>query len=293
MIPWWIAALFFSIGVAGYISVNQQFKLPAHILAVWRGFGVGVLMLPFVFSVAPPQTWKFYILAVLCGFCAGYYDNRAFLGSAKFGGGVISRLRSLSVIFASIFWWMVKPEEFLQLIQKPLILSGVIACLLGCVIAMFLIRKAKVDKEAFWFFFPSIIVAALSVIFAKFAIVEAELSRTIPYYIFIVSLVSGLMNLLIHCKNKKCDFSEDKMFSKKSMIGGLVVVMFMIIMMFFRNYSLAYVPNPAYVSVIGYSSVIWIILFNKFKGVKDETNVFGGMLFVVSAVSLILLSMFY
>ncbi len=208
MVQWWVSALFFGIGTAGYLSVNQQFKLPAHILAIWRGYGLGLLMLPLVLMTAPPVSWKFYTFVFINGLLSGYYDNRVFAGSQKFGGGSVSRIRSLSVIFASILWWAIYPSQFVELMERPFILIGIITCLLGCVATVFLIKKGEVDKEVLKMFALPIIAAAFIGVFNKSAMAEAELRNAIIYYIFIVSIVNGSANLLVYCKNSRCNFKN-------------------------------------------------------------------------------------
>ena len=64
-------------------------------------------------------------------------------------------------------------------------------------------------------------------------------------------------------------------------IGSITVV---------RNFAMAGTPNPGYVGAIGLGATVLVILFNRWQKVTDTSNILAGLIFVASAIMLILLT---
>ncbi len=126
---WYISAIFYSFMHASFSLINQKFKIPGAVLAIWRGFGVFVVLLPFAFFISPPTSILFYVFVCINGILSGLYDNKLFEMSAKFGGGKFLRLRPLSLITLIILWWIISPESFFYIWNNQPIFWGIIGTL--------------------------------------------------------------------------------------------------------------------------------------------------------------------
>ena len=289
LLPWWIAAIFFAFLSACFKLVNQQFKINPTVLMIWRGLGVAIVISPFLLFVSAPSHPLFYIIMIILGLLVAVADRLLFSAIAKFGAGPQSRLSPLAMVLTTLFWWILYPAKFLHLLGSPFILAGIILCLAACVMAVFILKKDKIDREVFLFILPIIILSSIIAILNKTAMSLAPFDQAVVYYIFIQSFVAGSMSLLIY-RIKHYQVGTRQVFSPSSIKAGMLIVLFLILSLICKNYSMVHTANPGYVQVINLSVPVWILLFNKIKGVQDKTNIWAGFIFVISAACLILLT---
>jgi hypothetical protein len=297
-IPWWGTSVLYSLCIAGAMLVNQQFNARPSAMMVWRGLGLATLAAPFLFFVTPPSNPKFYLLSFIMGCASAYYDNRIFTATSKFGAGIVSRVIPVAMTITFFGWFVFNPGDFGVLLETPLKFIGVIVCMLIAVAAIFIMKKNPISKDAILFLvIPVLLVAMLDVI-NKSAMVLIE-TKAVVYHICLASFVSGALNLLIYLRENKriADGTKrithpsmnDGIFTRRTMHAGICVVIVMFILMAAKGYSMQATPNPGYVSAIGYAAPLFILAFNKIKGVKDEASVTAGLVLVASIISMIVL----
>ena len=76
-------------------------------------------------------------------------------------------------------------------------------------------------------------------------------------------------------------------FTPHALKGGLIITLSMVLLMVTKNFAMYLTPNPAYVGLLTLFCPIWIALYNRLTGHTDKTNLWAGMLFVLSAAVLI------
>lgn len=172
---WYISAIFYSFMHASFSLINQKFKIPGAVLAIWRGFGVFVVLLPFAFFISPPTSILFYVFVCINGILSGLYDNKLFEMSAKFGGGKFLRLRPLSLITLIILWWIISPESFFYIWNNQPIFWGIIGTLALVLFAIFLIKKAPFSRDALISFLPIVAISTFVNIFNKMSMNQGSI----------------------------------------------------------------------------------------------------------------------
>ena len=75
---WIINGLVYGFFTALYTLVNQRNKINGYVLGIWRGFGIALLFLPFLFFL-PLQTSAYnWFLLIFQGWMIGIYDSHLF-----------------------------------------------------------------------------------------------------------------------------------------------------------------------------------------------------------------------
>ncbi len=288
---WPIYGLLTSFSMALFFLVNQHFHLKASTLMLWRGFGVAVIFLPLALLVPWPQDPVFYWLMVAQSIAVGVHDRFTIESSSRFGAGVTSRLLPIGVWLTFAIWLVLKPSYREDLFSNDLKAFGVIAALSVAVAAMLFIRKDYVSKQAIIYLAPAIFLLGIIDALNK-AVIDASghpIYGAIVYG-FLLGVGIGIVTIITRLviENRTIDIKE--MFDKKAIKGGLIISGIVLVVTINKGIAMFYTPNPAYVGLIILAAPIWIAGYNKITGHKDKSNLWAGMLFVLSAVLLVLLT---
>lgn len=288
---WWAHGLFSSFCGAGFLLVNQHFKMRASTLMLWRGFGVALAYLPLALTVPWPDKTVFYLLTITLGVIVSFFDKLCMESSAKYGAGVTSRLLPMGVWLTFLMYLITNPAHTQTLLQAPLRAAGIVAALAIGVGAISFLRKDAISKQALLFLAPALVMVGFIDLINKYAMAASPnpLSGAFVYG-FVMSLTIGVVTVIRRrfFEEKKVNIMQS--FERGVFKGGLLVVMFIVAGMINKNIAMFYTPNPAYVSVLALSSPLWIAFYNKLTGHRDKSNIWAGFLFVLSAALLIVLS---
>ena len=285
---WWQFGLFSSFMAAGFLLVNQHYKLRSSTLMLWRGFGVAAVFAPFMFYAGLPTDPMFYYAVVAQGIIVSIHDRLSIESTARFGAGITSRLLPVGIWITFVLWLFMKPAYRASLFDNPEKLLAVCVALFVAVIAMFFIRKDAISKEAALFLLPCVLFFGLIDIFNKTAMDAAGDAVSGAYaYGCLMSLVVGVCTVIFRrfSEHKKVAFAEA--FQGRALKCGLILIIFMVTAMFAKNIAMFGTANPAYVGLLALSCPIWIAGYNRVVGHQDKTNLWAGMLFVLSAALLI------
>ena len=285
---WWHYGLFTSFMAAGFLLANQHYKLNAGTLMLWRGFGVALAFLPFMLLSQQPTDPTFYYAVIAQGLIVSIVDRITITSASRFGAGITSRLLPIGVWVTFVIWLVMKPAYFYSLTHDMTKLAAVTGAIVVAVVAMFFMRRDTVSKEALMFLLPNIFLFGVIDVLNKTAIDASGDPVTGAYaYGFWLSLIVGVCTLLSRriLGQKKLNLHEA--FEPRTIKCGLMMVAFMLLAMFSKNLGMFKAANPAYIGLLTLSTPIWIAFYNRFTGHKDKSNLWAGMLFVLSAAVLI------
>ena len=154
---------------------------------------------------------------------------------------------------------------------------------LVAVVAVFFLRKDAISKEAALYLLPFIALSGVLDVFNKVAmhLTEAPIAGALSYG-FWLSLACGVGTLgLRFLEGRAINLAEA--FTPHALKGGLVLALSMVLLMISKNFAMYLTPNPAYVGVLTLFCPIWVALYNRLTHHKDTTNLWAGLLFVLSA----------
>lgn len=259
---WWLVSVFASFVFAMYIFANQIFKLKGSLMMIYRGIGAALILLPFCFFITGVDNNLFYGLCIIQGFLIAYLDNRLFNAASRFGAEITSVIQPLSVLLGFVMWFIIVPEQFFKLAEHPLKLVLIVVAMIGIVTSVVLFRKNRLSRLAFLYLLPAMLTVTVLDLLGKILmnIGSDNILGAIFYYSLITSAVAGAINMVAFLKQGH-DFKE-VVAPRNLFLAGIPMIMLIMGMYVFKNYSLYLSDNPAYVMAIIYSYPVWIFVAN-------------------------------
>ena len=71
---WVIDSLVYGFFTAIYTLFNQHYKLNGYVLGIWRGFGISLVFMPFLYFFPVPESAYYWFLLIFQGLLIGVYD---------------------------------------------------------------------------------------------------------------------------------------------------------------------------------------------------------------------------
>jgi hypothetical protein len=279
---------------AGFYLVNQYFKMPGHLVTFWMRVMIVLGMAPIMTQLPMPKDPLFYgfvFLSVLFGTTA---DIRAMNASRLYGGGVVSRVMPLSVWGAFFIWLFAAPETIGGYLAHPLNSLGILSALAVCVYFSMRLNKTEVNKQAFAAMLPALIgYAAANVVNKKamaFGLDAGHLAGAVYGYMFWQSAMAVPIVGAYCAWRAKRDVGTAPVNGRLLAVAALLVALAWFCHMIYKNYAMAYTPNPAYMAAIGLLAPVFVTLFYKMTGHREENDVASGFGVVLSALALAVLT---
>lgn len=289
-----ICALAGSIAEAGFRIVNQQFKVDPPVLAIYRGLGSALLILPFLIFIPYPTSPLFYILVCINGCIASVSTRKSMELVNHHGANITSKLLTLPPVLVAIIWWVIRPVQFANFVTtEPYQAAGAIFCLLGMIFTIFALGHNKKTHAAVIAGIPLFICYVLQTFLCFFAIKEVSLVQGMFYYVFLQGLIIGIINYYIHVHHLHVKLKDDLLltiFDKKVLKAGLLFVLAILAARFTVNAAMKLLPNPSWVVLISNLQIIWIYLASRTLHVKNVISPTKGVILAIYAITFIMLT---
>ncbi|MBP5216024.1 MAG: hypothetical protein J6039_05690 [Alphaproteobacteria bacterium] len=285
---WVINGLIYGFFTAVYMLFNQHFKVDGYVLGIWRGFGICLLFLPFVFLYPVPSSLFYWCILILQGICIGIYDSHIFYASADFGAGPTSRFMAVTVLLTTFMWWALTPEKFLLLFKDSDLLLTLLLVLCGFSFCYWQMWQSEVSRQAAIYTFPAVLALAVMSIATKY-IAEggSSLGQGLIYYLSVSTFVSGVYNLggyRLKYKN-----SGPAVLSAKMLKIGVLLVIFSAILIVAKTMALRVAPNPGYVTALLLIAPLFIGVLNYHYKTADKVLPEAGFAMIFFLILLVFL----
>ena len=265
---WWVFAFCAGLMTAMFVFSNQVFRLKGSMVMIYRGIGTALCLLPFSLLFTAPNNAYFYYLCIGNGLLIAFLDNRVINAAKTFGAENAAMLQPLSVVFEFFVWFFFVPQLFINLSTNPLRLSLILLALFCLAFSIFMVKKDKVTKKAFFYLLPAMLSVMVIDVQCKIlmSIDTALLPAAIFYYSMITSFIAGSINAVIYFKNG--NKIGEVLKPRNIMFVGFPIILLMISIYIFKNCSLHYVENPAYTMAILNLYPLWVAganhIYNKY-----------------------------
>lgn len=280
---WLISALVSSMLSAQNVEMNRRAKQEGFRLNLWR-MGLSAL---FWFPLAMLQPWPhdplFYVAAIFGGLVliVGFTIQTDL--AVKHNGRVAIVYMPLKAILVFLVWMLVSVHAREHLIEHPLRGLGVLVCLGIMVAALFSFRKHDVSWSSFKAVLPIVVLYGAADILTKSIISPAQLGQELIVFLFVISAASaGVSCLLLPWRPQPQLPLVTPMLIRH---GGwaafgstLNQVCFFI--------ALILGPSPAYVSMVALLAPVWLLVFHRLSGIKDDASPVAGTVLVGAAILL-------
>lgn len=257
---WAVYALLSSLFSCAYYFGNQMSKVAPNIFMFYRGAVPALLLLPFLPFVGVVPDWHFYAVCVLQGFIISFIDYRNFRAMRTWGAETVSSIHPFNIGFVFVVWLVIRPSGLLTYWEHPLRLAGIVIALSGVVYAVSSFRKSRRSATALRYMFPYILASAVCDALNKLCmgyVPETHLVYGSYFYILITAVVVAVVNFILYRK----DGGKTERLYQRNNLKYTPVMLFLVLLMAFKNYAMFNTPNPSFVTAIMYAYVIWIMFF--------------------------------
>ncbi len=289
---WIINGLVYGFFTALYTLVNQQYKFNGYILGIWRGFGIALIFLPFLFFL-PVQTSAYnWFLLIFQGWLIGIYDSHLFFASADFGAGPTSRTMAVTALVTTVLWWIITPHLFFDLAENGNVFITLLLVLFGFTVSYWYMIKSPVSKAVAEYMTPAVFaLAGMSIATKEIAMMGQNVWANIAYYLVVATFVSGLYNTIFFIKHNRPGFKGffKQVFNRKIVSVGVYIISFSAALIASKTMAMRLAPNPGYVVALVLTAPVFVFVLNKYNKIPDNVSVKAGFAMLFFLVLLMLL----
>lgn len=258
---WVIFGIITSLINATYYICNQNSKLKPEIFMIYRGFLVALASTPLALLFFHIFPWQFYAIALFQGICVSYSDYKYFNAYHKFGAENVNATGPLKVFIVFTLWMILSPSIVYIYIKTPIRTFIILLSIIAMVYAVTQYYKQKIGKSCLKEMFPLLCLSAVIDISNKFITEYSEgYLLTLTFHrVAITGYIIGFINLFFNYHKIK-DYRE--LLNIKNIQKSWFIIL-LVLSMIFINLSMYYTPNPAYISVLLFLSIVWVICINR------------------------------
>lgn len=290
---WAVFALAAAIFSAAFYLINQYFRQPGSTIVLWMRLAVIILMTPWMIHIELPDDPMFYVVVAVTAVLGTLGDVRMLDVSAKYGGGVVSRVMPMTVWGSFFLWFFFRPELIDTYLSRPLNSVGILLALGGCVYFASRLKHCVITKSALTDMLPALVAYTFAVVLNKRAMDYGAGAATFEGVVYTYMYFQCIVGLFLVggvelWRRRKTD---RVVVPKKQMaIAAALAALIWIGHMVYKNYAMSYTPNPSYQAAINLTAPLFISAFYWLRGHKEEADVKSGMGVVACAILLALMT---
>lgn len=289
---WAVLALLSAILSAVYYLSAQNIKLDANTFMVYRGCAVALFLLPVLMFNPAAFPRAFYVMAIVQGLIAATVDYAVFGINQKYGSETVSSITPLSVIIVFVMWCFIDAGLLKQYWQSPWRSGVIFISCAGAVLALNRYHRVAFTRQALYKLLPLLLLTSAFAVLSKTVM---DYASSMPIWgalwqSFIIAAVVGVVHLAIYYKKQ---FPLKNLVLPQNLLKGLIFI-YMIGFLSLKSLAFYYAQNPAYVAVLTYTSMFWVMLLSrgvkafKFNNPHEQASARWKLLFLVSILVLIL-----
>ncbi len=283
---WLLLALASSLLAAHNVEINRQARQEGYRLNFWRASMTSLFWLPLTLLYPWPTDWSFYAAAFFCGVAmiVGFTIQNDLAN--KHNGRVAILYVPLKAVLVFIIWAILDPVARAHVIDNPLITLGVGVCLTTMVVALAEFRKNDVSLSSLRAVMPIVLLYSLGDIFTRLNLPADSLQERLLVFLFVVAATSSVVSLMIYPFRPKPEvaFYTPKLVKSafRASLGQMGNQVCFVM-------ALVLAPNPAYASMVMMLTPVWLLVYHRYAGVKDDANPIAGTVVVMAAIILMFL----
>ncbi len=281
---WLAAAIASSMLAANNAENNRRFQQEGFRLNLWRTSLITLFWAPLAMIMPWPTDWHFYAAAVFGGVGMIVGNKVQADLSAKHNGRVAILHMPVKALFVYVAWLVIDPTARAHLLASPEVAVIGLLCFTVMVMALNAMRGNDASWDALRTMLPVVMFYGLGDIFTKFVIPPEEIGTRLVIYLLLMTAISALSSLAVWPWRPR---PEVPFYSKRMLeaaawaasSSALNHVCFMI--------GLIFAPNPAYASMISLLAPVWLLVYHRVKGIRDDAKPTAGLVLVGAAIVLI------
>ena len=283
---WFVLAVLGSLFGAFFMEVNRHFKQDGIRLNMWRTLVQSLIFTSVVFFFPWPEAPLFYWVGIIGGLQLAVTDCYVWHLAANHNGRVASMSGPVRTLVPFVLWFAVFPDSFWTLWARPVEFSLVMAGMALVLWGGFHIRKNKVGWQTFKPLMAVGVANGLMLVARKLTIdVSDVFIQMMQLFLLHYSVAFAVLAGFVYLREGSKGLQLTRPMAKASVLIGVSVLLSAQLL----NVSVALAPNAGYPPAIFLLVPIWLMVYHKIIGVKDNASPYAAAV-VVSGVILMLLA---
>lgn len=285
---WLVLAVVSSLISAQNVEANRRAKQEGFRLNLWRMGIAALFWLPLALLQAWPQDALFYLAAMFGGsaLIIGFTIQNDL--AARHNGRVAIVYLPLKAVLVFVVWACIDTDTRMHVLARPVVTLGILGCLGTMVFALAEFRKNDVSWDSFRAVLPVVAVYAMGDILAKLSMTGSTgLQGRLIVFLFVVAATSAVVSLMLWPWRPK---PELPFYTKKLVQTGVRAAVSSAANQVCFFMALVLGPSPAYVSMVALLAPVWLLIYHRIAGIKDDANPLAGTLLVFAAIVLMVLA---
>ncbi|MEM6811825.1 MAG: hypothetical protein AAF549_05090 [Pseudomonadota bacterium] len=200
--------------------------------------------------------------------------------SSQHNGRVASMWRPISIFTAFILWIGLFPQTASYYMEDKLILGAIIFAFAINIFSFVLIRRNDIALRAFLLIAPIGVLYGSVAVLQKFVLPESNAlpdALTLAFFMYLFMSFFSL-GAVIAKKRLTKELISPRFIKAGLAIGSASAIAYIFILLSFST-----VVNPGFTSVIGMLCPVWIMIYHKAIGIKDDASPWAGLLMILGA----------
>lgn len=287
---WITLGILAAIVSSGIPLVQEKHKGNPFAVAIWVKIGVALLTLPFVVYLGLPDNPRFYIFAGISAAIWSISDVIYYRSVSEVGAGVISRVLPSAAILSFVVWFMINPDQLHKYLENPVQGGLIFLIIIAASLFAMLMKKCPVSWRGLQLVWFVLFAAAIGPLVEKLSLGDTPKLQT-PFAMTFIQAVMMLGFWGVFAVVKR-PITRDVFMLPSSWKTGLMIGCFMAVVLCARFAALQYVEHPAFLSVILFTDSLWILLYYRLTGRKEDSKIWAGLGIVGCAAALVLVKSF-
>lgn len=284
---WLFAAFANSVLAAQNVEMNRKAKQEGFRLNMWRMTLSALFWMPLALLQTWPTDPMFYIAAVFGGasLIVGFTIQTDL--SQKHNGRVAILHVPLKAMTVFLVWSMMDSAAREHAMSDPWRIAGEMLCLAVMVGSLSTFRKHDVSWSSLKAVLPVVVLYSMGDLLTRFTLSPGDLAEKLVVFMFVMSASSSICSLLVlHWRPQP----ELPVVSKALLKYGGWAAFGSTLGQTCYFIALVLAPNPAYVSMVALLAPVWLLIYHRVKGIKDDASPLAGTVLVAGAFMLMALS---
>lgn len=282
---WLVPSLVGSVVGANQAELNRIYQQCGYRLTLWRTVMMAVIWAPLVLVGHWPHDPLFYAAATFSGVGMLVGSTITSNLAASHNGRVAVLHMPLKALVVFLAWLVINEPARDRILERPDRLPLVLLSLAVMAGALFTFRRNDASWGTLRQVLPVVALYSCNDICTRLVMPAAELKDKLVLFLFIMVSVCALCGALVWPwrPRRKLPLATRPLLEAAGLgaVGGVVNQM-----CFFS--ALAMAPNPAYASMLMLLTPVWLLMWHRWKGIKDDASPVAGTVLVVAAIVLMI-----
>ena len=281
---WFSLGLLYSVFQACFNELNRIYKIDSWQLNFLHCLFATLVLSPCVLFVSSYLSWVLIAASmVLASFITIGCQAQIFM-SATHNGRVGSIHRPISIFVAFIFWIGFFPETAAPYMEDKVSLTLILSSFVLIIFSVVLIRKNDIGWNALLIMAPVGVLYGFAAVISKYVMDGEQTLMQALTFSFVTYFFMMVFSMLAAFSKKKL---SRELLSPFYLKAGLAIGLSSVIAYVLMLLSIVYAPNPAFTSVIGSLAPVWIMIYHRFVGLKDEASPMVGLVMIAASILLV------